>query len=271
MLTGSLESVFASCAALASTVRVTGLAGSARAWAILRYLRHFRKSLLVIICPDEETCLELESDLVALKSLPLSEAPSEVGPEVAVFPSFERSLYSSISPSLRTRLTRAGVLSRLAQADFHGAGAPLILLTTLDAASLRTPPPELFKSLCVSLKRGESCGSRESLVSSLIQAGYLRADTAEDPGTFSARGEIIDIYAADPTLAHPCIRIELFDDVIDRIRPYHPETQRSLEIEINSAFIGPCREFLINPSTLPGLRERIKSFADEQGIPRTVR
>ncbi|NDD91454.1 transcription-repair coupling factor, partial [bacterium] len=271
MLAGSLDSIFTSCSELASPIRITGLAGSARAWTVLRYARQFKKSLLVI-CPDDETCLELESDILALAGLPLGGDPLKPDPEVAIFPSFDRGLYSSVSPPLRTRLARAGILGRLAQEALSpGTCRPLILLTTLDAATLRTVPPDFLQESSVRVDRGQSCGSREALIQSLIQAGYLRAETAEDPGTFSARGEIIDVYGVDPTQKHSAIRLELFDDIVERIRPYDPESQRSLGDELGFAFFGPCRELLINQKTLPHLRERLKSFADDSGIPRAIR
>jgi transcription-repair coupling factor (superfamily II helicase) len=269
MLASSLESVLQSCSELAEPIRVSGVLGTAQAWALLRYSRHFQKSV-VVLCPDDDSCQELAEDLGSLSSL----VPNDSGlePELLVFPSFEKGLYSAITPSIRTRLQRAGVLARLA-ANRGSAPArrPVMVLTTLQAAALRTVPREIWSHYSFQLTAGENCGSRELLIDRLLQAGYLRADTAEDAGTFSARGEIVDVCLPDSFEDHPSIRIELFDDIVERVRPFDPDSQRTGSQELSSVFISPCREVLINRETVGRVRERLKAHADETGIPRSVR
>jgi transcription-repair coupling factor (superfamily II helicase) len=268
MLASSLESVLQSCSELAEPVRVSGVLGSAQAWTLLRYTRRFGRSA-VILCPDDESCQELAGDLAALALLlPDDSSPQ---PEILAFPAYEKGLYSAITPSIRTRLQRAGVLGRLASHRQSGSKNPILVVTTLQAAALRTAPTTLWDQHSFRLTAGESCGSRESVIDRLLQGGYLRADTVEDPGTFSARGEIIDLYLPEEFEGHPAIRIELFDDLVERIRPFDPETQRTSTPELASIFVSPCREVLVNRSTVPRLREKLKVHADEAGIPRSVR
>ena len=268
MLASSLEAVLKSCSELAEPIRVSGVLGSAQAWALLRYTRMFRRSA-VIVCPDDEACQELAEDLAALALLlPAKDAPD---PDVLVFPTFEKGLYSAITPSIRTRLQRAGVLGRLASHRHSGKRNPVLVVTTLQGAALRTVPAQVWDQHSFRLAVGESCRSRESLMERLLQGGYLRADTVGDPGTFSARGEIIDLYLPEALEGHPAIRIELFDDIVERIRPFDPESQRTTLPELASVFVSPCREVLVNRSTVVRLRENLKSHSDEAGIPRTIR
>jgi transcription-repair coupling factor (superfamily II helicase) len=66
----------------------------------------------------------------------------------------------------------------------------------------------------------------ESLITWLVEGGYTRTEVVELPGEFSKRGGILDIYPAD---ADSPVRLEFFGDVIDSIRRFAPETQRSQE------------------------------------------
>ena len=271
MLASSLAAIFRSCSELDAPIRVSGITGSSRAWAVLRYSREFHRPL-VVLCPDDDSCQELADDLLALARIVPQEEPGGGSPEVVLLPHHEKSLYSAITPSLQTRLQRAGALGRLTELRAApGRSAQSVVFTTLAAASLRTIPPALLSELAFRLKAGESCGSREALIARITECGYLRADAAEDPGTFSARGEIIDICMPDGAGETSAIRIELFDDVVERIRPYDPASQRTLPSELPGAFVAPCREVLVNRRTSAGLRDRLKSVADEAGIPRSVR
>ncbi len=126
------------------------------------------------------------------------------------------------------------------QADLHGnalsaerlqvcrkllAKEALTVVTTVDA--LLTPVPGLseYASRMLSLKEGDSI-SAEEFPETLVSMGYVRTPQAEEPGQYSIRGGILDIY--DPTLERP-VRLELWGDEISSIRCYDPETQRSAE------------------------------------------
>ncbi|WP_422931093.1 transcription-repair coupling factor [Singulisphaera sp. PoT] len=65
----------------------------------------------------------------------------------------------------------------------------------------------------------------EEITSWLVDRGLARAEVVEVPGEFSLRGGILDVFPADST--EP-VRIEFFGDDVESIRPFDPETQRSL-------------------------------------------
>jgi transcription-repair coupling factor (superfamily II helicase) len=60
----------------------------------------------------------------------------------------------------------------------------------------------------------------------LIQAGYQLVDTVYDHGEFAVRGSIVDVYASGQEAP---IRIDLFDDEIDTLKYFDPETQRTTQ------------------------------------------
>ena len=88
---------------------------------------------------------------------------------------------------------------------------PALISVSLMGLSQKTAPKEVFVELALKFEINQSIESREALSQKLLDAGYLKSDPCEDPGTFCVRGEIIDIFA--PHRANP-IRIELFDDLI---------------------------------------------------------
>ena len=70
----------------------------------------------------------------------------------------------------------------------------------------------------------------------LEAAGYRNVPQVAEPGDFAVRGALIDIFpmgAAEP------YRIELFDDEVESIRSFDPETQRSQhQVETRRAAAG---------------------------------
>ena len=67
----------------------------------------------------------------------------------------------------------------------------------------------------------------------LVQAGYRLVDTVYDHGEFAVRGSIMDIYASGQDQP---IRIDLFDDEIESLKFFDPETQRTTESLKTSPF-----------------------------------
>ena len=68
------------------------------------------------------------------------------------------------------------------------------------------------------------------------------------------------------------LRVELFGDVVERIRAFDPATQRAAaEALTGPVRIFPARVVLINGRTVARVRERLTARADDIGIHRTVR
>ena len=86
--------------------------------------------------------------------------------------------------------------------------------------------PEEYSSLVFNLVKGEVI-DRKNLLSKLVEAQYSRNDIDTSPGTFKVRGENIDIYPS--TSDQYYIRVELFDDEIERICKMDILTNKVLE------------------------------------------
>ncbi len=113
------------------------------------------------------------------------------------------------------------------------------VIAPVSAAVRITESPERFISGAVNIDLGDVIEPAD-LREMLVKAGYTAAAVTESPGEFTARGGILDVFP--PALEHP-VRIEFFDDEIDAIRLYDPDTQRSLE-NASSVMIGPAAELI---------------------------
>ena len=101
------------------------------------------------------------------------------------------------------------------------------------------------------------------LVRTLAEGGYLRVPMVEDPGTFSVRGSIIDIYP--PNARHPA-RIELDDYLVLSIKHFDPEDQKTIASSREIA-LHPVREALLGLSEIALARTKVRDLCDELEIP----
>ncbi len=131
---------------------------------------------------------------------------------------------------------RIDALSALAD---EGARRPPIVIASARAMMQATLPPAQFRAATIAVEVGQRY-QMESLILRWIGMGYEPATVVIEPGTFSRRGGILDIF---PLASQYPLRIEFFDDEIDSLRRFDPGDQRSIE-RVSSARIVPAREAL---------------------------
>lgn len=265
MPSSRVETILRSYRELADPIRVQGATPPAQAYLVLRHALEDAAPVVVVVCAQDDAAADFTADLTALRELFPREAAARV--RVAHFPAWEQSPYSPIAPSIRTRLKRLQVLQAL---RMRREGTVEVIVTTIPALAQATLPPAEFAKLSLRLEVGREIEGRDLIARRLVDSGYLQVDTVEDPGSFAVRGEIIDVY---PPGAPKPRRVELFGDEIEKIRPFDPTTQRTESAAENLAALDvpPAREVVVNAETIPRLRERIKSTADDQGIARAQR
>ena len=149
--------------------------------------------------------------------------------------------------------------SRLAALYALARGEASAVVATVDAVCARTLPPELLRSLAVTLTVGGQAELRQ-LTERLLSAGYTRCDQVEGVGQFALRGGILDVFS--PLMDQP-VRCEFFDDEIDSMGTFDPATQRRTR-NVDTALILPAAEVLPHCAEggLPGLAEQLSSLAD---------
>ena len=145
-----------------------------------------------------------------------------LGVQALVFPAREVSALGgkSVEPeSLRQRLQAAQVLAG------PRARRPRVVVSPLAALLEPVPSPKELEKKLLHLQVGMHLDANEVL-DRLVAAGYSRAPLAEHPGELSLRGDILDVF---PFSAELPLRIELFDQEVESLRTFEPESQRSLE------------------------------------------
>ncbi|HET7557809.1 MAG TPA: transcription-repair coupling factor [Rhodanobacteraceae bacterium] len=88
----------------------------------------------------------------------------------------------------------------------------------------------------------------------LEACGYRHVPQVNEPGDFAVRGALMDIF---PMGTREPYRIELFDEDIDSIRSFDPETQRSLQ-QVDAVELLPAREFPLTEEATKAFRERLR-------------
>jgi len=162
---------------------------------------------------------------------------------VDIFPDYETLIYDGFSPHQDIVSDRLKLLSR----DFTGRSIVIAPISTL----LMKLPPRAF---LIGHNLRISVGDRLNLTDlrrQLEAAAYRVVDTVVERGEFTVRGAVLDLY---PMGAHTPFRIELFDDDVDSIRTFDPDTQLSTGA-ISAIDTLPARE-------VPLTKEGINRFQD---------
>ena len=115
-----------------------------------------------------------------------------------------------------------------------------IIITNLDGYLRFLPRVSTYKSNIINLKKDEIIEPK-SLVEKLVNTGYKKESIVTKTGEFAVRGFIVDIF---PFGYDNPVRIEFFDDIIDSIRTFSSEDQKSIS-SIDSVEILPISEFLV--------------------------
>ena len=139
--------------------------------------------------------------------------------QVYFFPdSFKRPAYfDDLHPT--QMLQRSEVVSKIT-----GSGtAPAVIVTYPEALFEKVVKPEVLNRSRIEIKKGEKLDV-DFIIQVLLEYGFVRADFVYEPGQFSIRGGILDLFSYGSDLPY---RIELFDDEVENIRLFDPLTQLS--------------------------------------------
>jgi transcription-repair coupling factor (superfamily II helicase) len=178
----------------------------------------------------------------------LSQHDTNTETGVHIFPEWETLAYDIFSPHQDIISSRLKLLSALP--DFkHG-----ILLTTTESLLQRLPPIDYVLAHSFTLKSGSTV-QIEKLRLQLQDVGYYHVNQVLSQGEFAIRGGLIDIFPMGTTRP---FRLDLFDDEIESIRYFDPETQKSTNTT-NSINLLPAREV---PLTETGIKHFRRAFRE---------
>ena len=150
--------------------------------------------------------------------------------------------YEQAAWGVTTRRERLQTLMALASYHLPFAekpSAPPIFITSARSLMTRTMPRRDFLKACGRITSGQNV-QPDALARSLVEIGYQRVNTVLEPGQFSRRGGIMDVWTPAEKLP---VRLDFFGDEIETIRRFDPASQRTVE-SLESILITPAREFI---------------------------
>ncbi|MFM2152999.1 MAG: transcription-repair coupling factor, partial [Pseudomonadota bacterium] len=232
-------------------IGVSGVVGAAKGRLVARLARPKRPVVLV-------TADEVAADLLARDVrffLGEDEGPGK--PRILRLTADDLLPYDDLSPD------RTLVLQRLRTLFHLHMGTPAeVIVASVAALARKTLPPAVVDTKALVLAKDQDTPLDE-LRRSLTAAGYENVPLVEDPGSFAARGGIVDVFS--PLYDQPA-RIEFFGDTIESIKFFDPETQRTTG-ETTELAVCPARELLFDEKTKATAVKAIRAAADEVDKP----
>lgn len=204
-------------------------------------LSNMADRLKIMVARDQNQLNQIETELAFC------------GVDAYVFPDWETLTYDELSPHQDIVSERINLLT-----DMPSTGVLLISVQTL---MQRVAPPSWLIGQHFDLSVGDifDINTQREL---LTKAGYRAVENVFEPGEFAVRGSIIDIFAMGQPFP---LRLDLFDDEIETIRFFHPQTQRTLTeddlramMSGNDSSIGAESLSLLHK--LPDISKPIKEF-----------
>jgi transcription-repair coupling factor (superfamily II helicase) len=216
----------------------SNLNGCADSLALANAVRN-NNNLFVVVTRDNHTALRLEHEVRFF-----------LGDESAVlqFPDWETLPYDLYSPLPEIVSDRLRTLSKLPQIK-QG-----LLIVSVSTLLQKLSPRTHILAHTFTVKIGEQLNI-DLTRQKLEQGGYQNVSQVFQHGEFAVRGSIIDLFPMGHSTPY---RIELFDDEVESIRTFNPESQRSLE-KTDSIELFPAREFPFDEAAIKQFRPAFRN------------
>ena len=214
--------------------------GNAYGCAVPLYISELyrsKKQQYLVICREPATANHLLDDLKFL--LP--------GEQILSFSDYETLPYDSFSP-------QQDLISNRMEALFTLMHTPCcIVIAAVGTLLQRTAPRSYIEKHVFVLNRGQEISMTE-ITSTLTRNGYLRVSQVYGQGEFAVRGSLIDLFPSGMSSPY---RIDFFDDEIESIKIFDPESQRTGE-ETGQIRLLPAREFPIQKTDIELFRQNYR-------------
>ncbi|MCP9914919.1 transcription-repair coupling factor [Cyanobium sp. ATX 6F1] len=181
-------------------------------------------------------------------------------PTAQLYPTSEGSPYEPFDPTSEITWGQLQVLAELVGPNpWQGA-----IVATERALQPHLPPPQALASQCLTLAKGATV-DLEELAETLARLGYERVPTIEQEGTWSRRGDIVDLF---PVSAELPVRLEFFGEELEKLREFDPASQRSLDpievVRLTPTGYGPLVAEALREAMPEGLEALLSPEALEQ-------
>ena len=213
---------------------ISSLPAGLDAQFILKNFKETNKNLLFICRNDRR--------LEAVKAALLFFDPNL---NFMTIPAWDCAPYETISPNPRLVSERLASLVNIVKKSARKA----LYLTTLNAAAQYFPPREIIKNCYLDILVGKQIDD-QLLIKILLEFGYIKTSVVTEPGEFSVRGGIIDIFTSGP---YKAVRLDFFGDTIDKLRTFDVISQLSIN-NLEKIQLLPISEIVINEETVKNFR-----------------
>ncbi|MFA5819674.1 MAG: transcription-repair coupling factor [Bacteroidales bacterium] len=206
-------------------IRIEGLSGSSKAM-VLSLVFHKTQTTHVVIIPEKEDAAYFYNDLISL-----------VGEDsVFFFPStYKRSVqYEQTEPA--NIVLRTEVLNHLASGKRKG-----IVVTYPESVMEKVVSRKNLKKNTFNISNGDKI-SLEFLEEMLHEYNFVRTDFVYEPGQYSIRGSIADVFSYSADLPY---RIDFFGEKVETIRSFNTDDQLSVSIHKQISIIPNIQDISI--------------------------
>ncbi len=171
--------------------------------------------------------------------------------EILRFPAWDTVPYDRVSPNVNVISQRIDTLAALALKPT--SSKPRVIITSVGALMQKLPPAKIFLNSSREVKAGGKLNFNDFLHYAAVN-GYNRVEQVIEPGEYAVRGDIIDIF---PVGSEEPLRIDLFDDEVERIRTFDAMNQRTTG-EIKSYTFKVMSEVVLDANTIKNFRGKYR-------------
>jgi len=234
----------------ARRVDCSGLSQAAGAYLAAALYRQLARPLVVVV-PSEKEGERFVDDFAFFSGLPAA--------EILYFAPYAVTSFRLEASRSETAAGRVRTLYGLV----YGSRPPVVVAPVAAVLQRTVPKPELCRF--VDLIQKDEDIERDRLAAKLVSGGYVKTAIVEEPGDFSVRGGILDVFS--PCYDAP-LRIELYGETVESLRFFSPTTQRTTR-DTDEAVILPAGETILAPDTLAEVIARIRAQAARLEMPLT--
>jgi transcription-repair coupling factor (superfamily II helicase) len=173
------------------------------------------------------------------------------GLRCALFPDWETLPYDTFSPHQDLISERLATLWRILQREAD------VVLVPASTALYRLAPPSFLAGYTFQFSVRQKLDEAK-LKAQLTLAGYNHVTQVVSPGEYAVRGGLIDLF---PMGSPVPFRVDLFDDEVDSIRTFDPDSQRSL-YPVPEVRLLPGREFPMDDVARSRFRSRWRELLE---------
>ncbi|MBK6539728.1 MAG: transcription-repair coupling factor [Flavobacteriales bacterium] len=200
-------------------VQIAGTIGSSQALIATSVIDRM-KGVHVFVLTDKEEAAYFINDLEALRNKDKDARNAKKEEDMLFYPAPSRSPYDPDGHHDGERVSRTEVLEVLMKKPEH-----LIIVTYPDALVPLVVGKETMVKNTLTVKRSEELPI-DTLEEWLLETGFSRVEFVYEPGQFSVRGGIVDVFSYGSDKPY---RIELYGDTVESVRRFDPQDQLTVE------------------------------------------